>query len=169
MNQPEPRDLPRDILLDSVVVLRYEKRSKSENKGKVPTKMELVLEQTQQGTSYEVSGISDESVSKRSAYNILTSGVTSITRKVYQDNGWGFAACNSVKCYGQKNLNLYAHQGTILFGIVGVTDKCLEALSKSCSNTITTLDVNGCIGIKKSSREELLQLFPYVRCFKVHN
>ncbi|GJV38359.1 retrovirus-related pol polyprotein from transposon TNT 1-94 [Tanacetum coccineum] len=42
------RDLPRDIPLDSVVVLRYEKRSKSENKGKVPTEMELVLEQTQQ-------------------------------------------------------------------------------------------------------------------------
>ncbi|GJR69454.1 hypothetical protein Tco_0015519 [Tanacetum coccineum] len=49
------RDLPRDILLDSVVVLRYEKRSKSENKGRVPTEMELVLEQTQQGSSYEVS------------------------------------------------------------------------------------------------------------------
>ncbi|GJU61715.1 retrovirus-related pol polyprotein from transposon TNT 1-94 [Tanacetum coccineum] len=42
------RDLPRDIPLDSVVVLRYEKRSKSENKGKVLTEMELVLEQTQQ-------------------------------------------------------------------------------------------------------------------------
>ncbi|GJX86114.1 putative peptidase S10, serine carboxypeptidase, alpha/beta hydrolase [Tanacetum coccineum] len=42
------RDLPRDIPLDSVVVLRYEKRSKSENKGKVPTEMELTLEQTQQ-------------------------------------------------------------------------------------------------------------------------
>ncbi|GKD78292.1 hypothetical protein Tco_1340913, partial [Tanacetum coccineum] len=42
------RDLPRDIPLDSVVVLRYEKKSKSENKGKVPTKMELVLEQPQQ-------------------------------------------------------------------------------------------------------------------------
>ncbi|GJY63890.1 retrovirus-related pol polyprotein from transposon TNT 1-94 [Tanacetum coccineum] len=42
------RDLPRDIPLDSVVVLRYEKRSKSGNKGKVPTEMELVLEQTQQ-------------------------------------------------------------------------------------------------------------------------
>ncbi|GJS07904.1 hypothetical protein Tco_0364700 [Tanacetum coccineum] len=41
--------------LDSVVVLRYEKRSKSKNKGKVLTEMELVLEQTQQGTSYEVS------------------------------------------------------------------------------------------------------------------
>ncbi|GKB54763.1 hypothetical protein Tco_0905516 [Tanacetum coccineum] len=49
------RDLPMDIPLDSVVVLMYEKRSKSENKGKVPTEMELVLEQTQQGTSYEVS------------------------------------------------------------------------------------------------------------------
>ncbi|KAK2454527.1 RNI superfamily protein [Trifolium repens] len=56
-----------------------------------------------------------------------------------------------------------------LFGIVGVTDTCLEALSKSCSNTITTLDVNGCIGIKKRSREELLQLFPYLKCFKVHS
>ncbi|GJR69200.1 putative reverse transcriptase domain-containing protein [Tanacetum coccineum] len=49
------RDLPRDIPLDSVVVLRYKKRSKSENKGKVPTEMEIVLEQTQQGSSYEVS------------------------------------------------------------------------------------------------------------------
>ncbi|GJZ60437.1 hypothetical protein Tco_0616253, partial [Tanacetum coccineum] len=55
------RDLPRDIPLDSVVVLMYEKRSKCENKGKVPTEMELVLEQTQEGTSYEVS-ISTEGV-----------------------------------------------------------------------------------------------------------
>nr|GEZ71523.1 hypothetical protein [Tanacetum cinerariifolium] len=47
-------DLPRDIPLDSVVVLRYEKRSKSDNKGKVPTEMELVMEQTQQGTGCEV-------------------------------------------------------------------------------------------------------------------
>nr|GEV48023.1 hypothetical protein [Tanacetum cinerariifolium] len=45
----------KDIPLDSVVVLRYEKRSKSENKGKVPTEMELELEQTQQSFSYEVS------------------------------------------------------------------------------------------------------------------
>ncbi|GJR73575.1 hypothetical protein Tco_0085940 [Tanacetum coccineum] len=42
--------------LVSVEVLRYDiKRSKSENKGIVPTEMELVLEQTQQGTSHEVS------------------------------------------------------------------------------------------------------------------
>ncbi|GJV65868.1 hypothetical protein Tco_1476696 [Tanacetum coccineum] len=40
---------------DKVVKFRYEKRSKSENKGKVPTEMEPILEQTQEGTSYEVS------------------------------------------------------------------------------------------------------------------
>ncbi|GKB09675.1 hypothetical protein Tco_0837987 [Tanacetum coccineum] len=52
------RDLPRDNPLVSVEVLRYDiKRSKSENKGIVPTEMELVLEQTQQGTSHEVSNI----------------------------------------------------------------------------------------------------------------
>ncbi|KAE8125304.1 hypothetical protein FH972_020128 [Carpinus fangiana] len=56
-----------------------------------------------------------------------------------------------------------------LFGIIGVTDKCLEVLSRSCSNTITTLDVNGCIGIKRRSRDELLHLFPYLKCFKVHS
>ncbi|RLM80991.1 hypothetical protein C2845_PM12G09660 [Panicum miliaceum] len=38
-----------------------------------------------------------------------------------------------------------------LFGIVGVTDACLDVLSKSCSHSLTTLDVNGCIGIKCSS------------------
>nr|GEV80213.1 hypothetical protein [Tanacetum cinerariifolium] len=45
---PEPEGSTKDIPLDSVVVLRYEKRSKSENKGNVLTEMELVLEQTQQ-------------------------------------------------------------------------------------------------------------------------
>ncbi|GJU35337.1 hypothetical protein Tco_1183691, partial [Tanacetum coccineum] len=55
-------DLPRNNLLVSVEVLRYDiKRSKSENKRIVPTEMELVLEQTQQGTSHEVS-ISTEGV-----------------------------------------------------------------------------------------------------------
>nr|GMC82060.1 F-box protein At3g58530 [Ipomoea batatas] len=56
-----------------------------------------------------------------------------------------------------------------LFGIVGVTDKSLEALSSFCSNTLTTLDVNGCIGIKNRSRDQLLQLFPKLECFKVHS
>lgn len=56
-----------------------------------------------------------------------------------------------------------------LFGIVGVTDKSLEALSRCCANTITTLDVNGCIGIKRRSRGELIHLFPKLKCFKVHS
>lgn len=56
-----------------------------------------------------------------------------------------------------------------LFGITGVTDKCLEALSKSCSDTLEILDVNGCIGIKKRSRGELTKMFPRVREFKVHS
>ncbi|KAF5956047.1 hypothetical protein HYC85_008903 [Camellia sinensis] len=30
--------------------------------------------------------------------------------------------------------------------------QCLEALSRFCSNTLTTLDVNGCIGIKPTSK-----------------
>ncbi|GJV39310.1 hypothetical protein Tco_1417750 [Tanacetum coccineum] len=38
----------------SYKVVRHRKR-KSENKGKVPTEIELTLEQTQQGVSYEVS------------------------------------------------------------------------------------------------------------------
>ncbi|GKF11934.1 hypothetical protein Tco_0049860 [Tanacetum coccineum] len=57
------RDLPRDILLVSVEVHRYDlkKRSKSKNKRIVLTEMELVLEQTQQCTSHEVS-VSTEGV-----------------------------------------------------------------------------------------------------------
>ncbi|GJR41207.1 retrovirus-related pol polyprotein from transposon TNT 1-94 [Tanacetum coccineum] len=51
------RDLPRDILLVSVEVLRYDiKRSKCENKGRVPTEMELILEQTQQERFYTSAG-----------------------------------------------------------------------------------------------------------------
>nr|GEZ56028.1 hypothetical protein [Tanacetum cinerariifolium] len=51
----ELRKIYWDIPLDSVVVLRYEKGSKCDNKGRVPTEMELVLKKTQQGFSYEVS------------------------------------------------------------------------------------------------------------------
>ncbi|GJX85370.1 hypothetical protein Tco_0421055 [Tanacetum coccineum] len=55
MIQPEPEGSTQGFSLVSVEVLRYDKRSKSENIGIVPTEMELVREQTQQGSSYEVS------------------------------------------------------------------------------------------------------------------
>ncbi|KAK2990684.1 hypothetical protein RJ640_029359 [Escallonia rubra] len=50
-----------------------------------------------------------------------------------------------------------------LFGIIGVTDKCLEALSRSCSNTMTTLDVNGCVGVKLFGEDCMLQFLGCVR------
>ncbi|KAF3773319.1 F-box protein [Nymphaea thermarum] len=95
--------------------------------------------------------------------------------------------CSIAECRGLVSLNLtwcvritdigvlaLARSCTSLeflsvFGVLGVTDLSLEALSKSCSCTLTTLDVNGCIGIKRRSKEELLQLFPNLRCFKVHS
>ncbi|GJZ91255.1 hypothetical protein Tco_0663182 [Tanacetum coccineum] len=55
LDSQNQRDLPRNTPLDRVEVLgMIEKRSKV-RKGIVPTEMELVLEQTQQGTSHEVS------------------------------------------------------------------------------------------------------------------
>ncbi|GJX89403.1 hypothetical protein Tco_0341417 [Tanacetum coccineum] len=61
-----------DNPLVSVEVLRYDKkRSKSENKGIVPTEMELVLEQTQQGTSQEVSLVDIEKVAVSSSLRPL--------------------------------------------------------------------------------------------------
>nr|GEU86557.1 hypothetical protein [Tanacetum cinerariifolium] len=49
------RDLPRNTTLDRVEVLcMIEKKELCENKGIVPTEMELELEQSQQGSSHEV-------------------------------------------------------------------------------------------------------------------
>ena len=56
------KDLPRDNPLDRVEVLRYdEKKGGKLRKGRVPTETELGLEQTQQGSSNEVS-VSTEGV-----------------------------------------------------------------------------------------------------------
>nr|GEW47956.1 hypothetical protein [Tanacetum cinerariifolium] len=55
MIQPEPEGSTQGYLLVSVEVLRYDKRSKNKNIGIVSAEMELILEQTQQGISHEVS------------------------------------------------------------------------------------------------------------------
>nr|GEV05334.1 hypothetical protein [Tanacetum cinerariifolium] len=52
---PEPDGSTQGYPLVSVEVLRYDKKSKSENMRIVPTEMELILKQTQQGISHEVS------------------------------------------------------------------------------------------------------------------
>ncbi|GKA19526.1 hypothetical protein Tco_0699441 [Tanacetum coccineum] len=48
------RDLPRDIPLDRIKVLRYDTKGVTVRKGIMQTKTELTLEQTQQGVSDEV-------------------------------------------------------------------------------------------------------------------
>ena len=56
------KDLPRDNPLDRVEVLRNdEKKRRNVRKGRVPTEIELELEQTQQGSSDKVS-VSTEGV-----------------------------------------------------------------------------------------------------------
>ena len=55
------KDLPRDNPLDRVEVLRYDEKRRKVRKGRVPTETELELEQTQQGSSGEVS-VSTEGV-----------------------------------------------------------------------------------------------------------
>nr|GEW59550.1 hypothetical protein [Tanacetum cinerariifolium] len=55
MMQPELKGSTQGYPLVSVKVLRYDKRSKSKNIRIVSTEIELILEQTQQGISHEVS------------------------------------------------------------------------------------------------------------------
>nr|GFB44840.1 hypothetical protein [Tanacetum cinerariifolium] len=57
----EPEGSTQGYPLVSIEVLRYDKRSKSENMGIVPTEMELILEHTQKGITHEVSAESDDS------------------------------------------------------------------------------------------------------------
>nr|GEV31589.1 hypothetical protein [Tanacetum cinerariifolium] len=54
MIQPELKGSTQGYPLDSVEVLRYDKRSKSKYMGIVPTEMELILEHTQQGRSLRI-------------------------------------------------------------------------------------------------------------------
>ncbi|GJY60628.1 hypothetical protein Tco_0461285 [Tanacetum coccineum] len=48
------RDLPKDIPLDRIEVLRYDTKGVNVRKGIMQTKTKLTLEQTQQGVSDEV-------------------------------------------------------------------------------------------------------------------
>nr|GEU78580.1 copia protein [Tanacetum cinerariifolium] len=112
------RDLLRDIPLDSVEVFRYdEKMSKSENIGIVPTEMELILEQTQQGISHEVSAnrgsglmkiiliikiiqtaISNFSLSDKMAdENIPAQASTRSDDQILPFAAWAFTASTSVR------------------------------------------------------------------------
>ena len=55
------KDLPRDNPRDRIEFLRYDEKRRKVIKGRVPTEIDLELEQTQQGSSGEVS-VSTEGV-----------------------------------------------------------------------------------------------------------
>ncbi|GJR39050.1 retrovirus-related pol polyprotein from transposon TNT 1-94 [Tanacetum coccineum] len=73
------RDLPRNTPLDRVEVLGMIKKRSKVRKGIVPTEMELILEQTQQGTSHEVSGEDTTQLQRVCGYIKRISRITSIT------------------------------------------------------------------------------------------
>ncbi|KAL2653796.1 hypothetical protein R1flu_021924 [Riccia fluitans] len=56
-----------------------------------------------------------------------------------------------------------------LHGLLGVTDDGIGELAKSCSRTLHTLDVSGCVNIKRRSKDELLELFPNLTTFLFHS
>ncbi|GAQ83937.1 hypothetical protein KFL_001690150 [Klebsormidium nitens] len=73
-----------------------------------------------------------------------------------------------------RGLSAIAHgcpklESLSLYGILGITDKAVEELAHHCSGTLHTLDVNGCVNVKRRSKEDLLQLFPLLTCFLVHS
>ena len=64
---------------------------------------------------------------------------------------------------GCPNLELLS-----LHGLLGVTDRTVEALAANCRATLHTLDVNGCTGIQRRAKEELRAQLPRLRTFLVH-
>nr|GEU38180.1 hypothetical protein [Tanacetum cinerariifolium] len=116
------RDQPGDIPLDSVVVLRYEKRSKSDNKGKVSTEMELVLKQTQQGSSYEVSDID------AGKHDELLYGLTDDKRKSVDINtkstSYAGAAGARAKDQPTANSNFHSLMADPVFDGVNISIPC---------------------------------------------
>nr|GEW02418.1 retrovirus-related Pol polyprotein from transposon TNT 1-94 [Tanacetum cinerariifolium] len=76
------RDLPRDNPLVRVEVLGKIKKEKSENKGRVPTEMELELEHIQQGSSYEVSSQEIIQKSQLVHYSIMCASSYTVKSKI---------------------------------------------------------------------------------------
>ncbi|KAI3778726.1 hypothetical protein L2E82_08109 [Cichorium intybus] len=110
---------------------------------------------------YELSSFTDEAYKKLSLLGNLRFLDLCGAQNLSDDGLFSIAKCKDLRTLSLTWCVRVTDMGVIaiakgctsleylsLFGIVGVTDKCLEVLSEFCSNTITTLDVNGCIGIK---------------------
>ncbi|XP_024362312.1 F-box protein At3g58530 [Physcomitrium patens] len=59
-------------------------------------------------------------------------------------------------------------QSLSLHGLLGVSDEGLESLAACCGSSLIALDVNGCINVKRRSKEELRRLFPNLKVFLLH-
>lgn len=55
-----------------------------------------------------------------------------------------------------------------LHGIRGITDASINALASNGSDSLQTLDVNGCIAVEGSSQQLLLSKLPHLTSFLVH-
>nr|GEV12602.1 hypothetical protein [Tanacetum cinerariifolium] len=90
--------------LVSVEVLRYDKRSKSENTGIVPAEMELILEHTQQGISHEVLNPNENGnvVAARTEGNAI--GNICIQIRCYNCRGLGHLARNCTLRPGRRRI-----------------------------------------------------------------
>ncbi|GKD20794.1 hypothetical protein Tco_1222497 [Tanacetum coccineum] len=99
----------RDYVND--LSLGMKKKSKCENKGKVPTEMELVPEQTQQGTSYEVS-VSAEGVEELKRKVKIKGEKKEALLTLRAETGFNTTAGNHVKEILPK-LNLPDHRSIL--------------------------------------------------------
>ena len=81
-----------------------------------------------------------------------------------------FLQLGIIQCRGVCKLAAECHKLELLslHGIRGVTDATIDSLAQSCGATLTTLDVNGCIGIQRRSKEDLRAKLPKLTCFVVH-
>ena len=87
------KDLPRDNPLDRVEVLRYDEKRRKVRKGRVPTETGLGLEQTQQGSSNEVS--------------VSTEGVEE-WKRIEMWKGWKEIALHLFNLRAESGFNTYA-------------------------------------------------------------
>ena len=55
-----------------------------------------------------------------------------------------------------------------LHGIRGITDAAVDALAQHNSATLHTLDITGCTGVSRYTRQELHRAFPSVCCYLWH-
>lgn len=132
---------------------------------------------------YAISSFTDKSYTKLSnlrdlkvldlcgAQNLTDNGVSQGFANCKALESLNLTWCVNVTDIGIESIANNCHKLHLLslHGLLGVTDKGLESVSRTCAAVLTTIDVNGCVNIKKRSKTDLLKLFPHVQVFNVHS